>query len=130
MDRIDLQLWIHPVQTSALIEGRKGEPSAAIAARVLKARNIQQERFAGTGIFTNAEMSSKLLERFCPLSDDCKSTLERIIDRLGLSARAYTRIIKIARTIADLAGLPDIQPGHLLEAAGYRFLDRRNILDL
>ena len=130
MDRIDLQLWIHPVQTSALIEGRKGEPSAAIAARVLKARNVQQARFAGTGIFTNAEMSSKLQERFCPLSTDCKATLERIIDRLGLSARAYTRIIKIARTIADLAGLPDIQPGHLLEAAGYRFLDRRNILDL
>jgi magnesium chelatase family protein len=130
MDRIDLQLWIHPVQTSALIEGRKGEPSAAIAARVLKARNVQQARFAGTGIFTNAEMSSKLLERFCPLSPECKATLERIIDRLGLSARAYTRIIKIARTIADLAGLPDIQPGHLLEAAGYRFLDRRNILDL
>ena len=130
MDRIDLQLWIHPVQTSALIEGRKGEPSTAIAARVLKARNVQQARFAGTGIFTNAEMSSKLLERFCPLSADCKATLERIIDRLGLSARAYTRIIKIARTIADLAGLPDIQPNHLLEAAGYRFLDRRNILDL
>ena len=130
MDRIDLQLWIHPVETSALIQGRKGEPSSAIAARVLKARNIQQERFRGAGIFTNAEMSSKLLERFCPLSDDCKATLERIIDRLGLSARAYTRIIKIARTIADLAGLPDILPSHLLEAAGYRFLDRRNVLDL
>ena len=130
MDRIDLQLWIHPVETSALIEGRKGEPSAAIAARVQQAREVQRKRFAGTGIFTNAEMSSKLLERFCSLSADCKATLERIIDRLGLSARAYTRIIKIARTIADLAGLPDIQPGHLLEAAGYRFLDRRNILDL
>ena len=130
MDRIDLQLWIHPVQTAALIEGRKGEPSAAIAARVQQAREVQRKRFEGTGIFTNAEMSSKLLERFCPLSGDCKATLERIIDRLGLSARAYTRIIKIARTIADLAGLPDIAPNHLLEAAGYRFLDRRNILDL
>ena len=130
MDRIDLQLWIHPVQTAALIEGRKGEPSAAIATRVLKAREVQRKRFQGTGIFTNAEMSSKLLEHFCPLSNDCKATLERIIDRLGLSARAYTRIIKIARTIADLASLPDIQPNHLLEAAGYRFLDRRNILDL
>ena len=118
------------MQTSALIEGRKGEPSAAIAARVLKAREIQRERLADTGIFTNAEMSSKLLGRFCPLSTDCKATLERIIDRLGLSARAYTRIIKIARTIADLAGLPDIRPNHLLEAAGYRFLDRRNILEL
>ena len=130
MDRIDIQLWIHPVETAALIGGRKGEPSAAIAERVLKARKIQQERFRGTGIFTNAEMSSKQLERFCPLSEECKDTLARIIDRLGLSARAYTRIIKIARTIADLAGLPDILPAHLLEAAGYRFLDRRNILDL
>ena len=129
MDRIDIQLWIHPVETAALIGGRKGEPSAAIAERVLKARQIQQERFRGTGIFTNAEMSSKQLERFCPLSEECKDTLARIIDRLGLSARAYTRIIKIARTIADLAGLPDILPAHLLEAAGYRFLDRRNILD-
>ena len=97
---------------------------------MLKARQIQQERFRGTGIFTNAEMSSKQLERFCPLSEDCKDTLSRIIDRLGLSARAYTRIIKISRTIADLAGLPDILPAHLLEAAGYRFLDRRNVLDL
>ena len=130
MDRIDIQLWIHPVETSALIQNRKGEPSAAIAERVRKARDLQLERFRGTGIFTNAEMSSKMLERFCPLSDDCKATLERIIDRLGLSARAYTRIIKIARTIADLAGQPDILPAHLAEAAGYRFLDRRNILDL
>ena len=130
MDRIDLQAWIKPVPTSVLVEGRKGEPSAAIAERVRKARDIQRERFRGTGIFTNAEMSPKQLERFCPLSGDCKATLEKLIDRLGLSARAYTRIIKIARTIADLAGLPDILPAHLLEAAGYRFLDRRNILDL
>ena len=130
MDRIDLQAWIKPVPTSVLVEGRKGEPSAAIAERVRKARDIQRARFRGTGIFTNAEMSSKQLERFCPLSADCKATLEKLIDRLGLSARAYTRIIKIARTIADLAGLPDILPAHLLEAAGYRFLDRRNILDL
>ena len=95
-----------------------------------EAREVQRKRFREAGIFTNAEMSSKMLERFCPLDDECKATLERIIDRLGLSARAYTRIIKIARTIADLAGLADIRPGHLLEAAGYRFLDRRNILDL
>ena len=130
MDRIDIQLWVHPVATADLVGGRKGEPSADVAERVRKARDIQRERFRGSGIFTNAEMSSKMLERFCPLSGDCKATLERIIDRLGLSARAYTRIIRIARTIADLALLPDILPGHLLEAAGYRFLDRRNILDL
>ena len=142
MDRIDLQLWVHPVETAALLEGRKGEPCAAIAERVRMARDLQRERLRGSGVFTNAEMSSRQLERFCPLDDACKATLERIIDRLGLSARAYTRIIKIARTIADLQAVTEalrtgtspaagpIQPAHLLEAAGYRFLDRRNILDL
>jgi magnesium chelatase family protein len=75
-------------------------------------------------------MNAALLERFCPLDDTCKDLLEKVIDRLGLSARAYTRIIKIARTIADLAGAPCIAPAHLAEAAGYRFLDRRDILDL
>ena len=75
----------------------------------------------------NAEMSSKMLERFCPLDAQCKEILEKIIDRMGLSARAYTRIIKIARTIADLADSPQIQPAHLAEAAGFRFLDRSSI---
>ncbi len=130
MDRIDIQLLVHPVDTTALVRGRKAEPSEAIAERVLKAREIQRERFRGSGIFTNSEMNSSQLERFCPLSEPCKDLLEKLIDRLGLSARAYTRIIKIARTIADLSGEANIQPCHLSEAASYRFLDRRNILDL
>ena len=130
MDRIDIQLLVKPVETTALVRGGKAEPSEAIAARVLKAREIQRERFRGSGIFTNSEMNSSQLERFCPLSEPCKDLLEKLIDRLGLSARAYTRIIKIARTIADLSGEKDIQPCHLSEAASYRFLDRRNILDL
>ena len=130
MDRIDIQLLVHPVETSALVRGGKAEPSEAVAARVFKAREIQRERFRGSGIFTNSEMNSEQLERFCPLSEPCKDLLEKLIDRLGLSARAYTRIIKIARTIADLSGERDIQPAHLSEAASYRFLDRRNILDL
>ena len=130
MDRIDIQLVVKSVETSALVRGGKGEPSAAIAERVQRAREIQQKRFAGSGIFTNAEMSSKQLEMFCPLDEPCKELLERLIDKMGLSARAYTRIIKIARTIADLADSPDIRPEHLAEAASYRFLDRRNILDL
>ena len=75
-------------------------------------------------------MSSKQLEAFCPLDEACKELLERLIDKLGLSARAYTRIIKIARTIADLSDSPSIRPEHLAEAASYRFLDRRNVLDL
>ena len=130
MDRIDIQLWMHPVETSALIRGGKAEPSEAIAQRVLRAREIQRERLSGSGIFCNAEMNGKQLEKYCPLDSACKDLLENIIDKLGLSARAYTRIIKIARTIADLAGSPFIQPPHLSEAALYRFLDRRNILDL
>ena len=130
MDRIDLQLWIHPVQTSTLVRGGKAEPSSAIAERVLRAREVQRRRLDGCGIFTNAEMTKELMERFCPLSEECKQLLEQLIDRLGLSARAYTRIIKIARTIADLAAAPDILPAHLSEAAGYRFLDRRDILNL
>ena len=130
MDRIDIQLWMHPVETSALIRGGKSEPSEAIAQRVLRAREIQRERLSGSGIFCNAEMNGKQLEQYCPLDSACKDLLENLIDKLGLSARAYTRIIKIARTIADLAGSPFIQPPHLSEAALYRFLDRRNILDL
>ena len=130
MDRIDIQLWMHPVETSALIRGGKAEPSEAIAQRVLRAREIQRERLSGSGIFCNAEMNGKQLEKYCPLDSACKDLLENLIDKLGLSARAYTRIIKIARTIADLAGSPFIQPPHLSEAALYRFLDRRNILDL
>ena len=130
MDRIDIQLWVHPVETTVLVRGGKAEQSARIAERVLRAREIQRKRFEGSGIFTNAEMSSKQLEAFCPLDDACKELLERLIDKLGLSARAYTRIIKIARTIADLAGVDRILPVHLSEAASYRFLDRRNILDL
>ena len=130
MDRIDIQLLVHPVETSALVRGGKAEPSEAIAERVFKAREIQRERFKGSGIFTNSEMNSHQLERFCPLSEPCKEILEKLIDKLGLSARAYTRIIKIARTIADLSGERDIQPFHLSEAASYRFLDRRNLLDL
>ena len=125
MDRIDLQVWVHPVDAARLVSREKAEPSAMIAARVEEARNIQRERFRESGIFTNAEMSNREIERFCPLSDESRATLEKIIGRLGLSARAYTRIIKIARTIADLSSGKDILPAHIAEAASFRFLDRR-----
>lgn len=127
MDRIDIQLWMHPVDSRQLVERRPAESSAVVATRVLKAREIQRRRFEGDGIFCNAAMNNRLIEKYCPLDKDCKELLERIIDRMGLSARACTRIIKLARTIADLAGEPDIRPEHLSEAAGYRFLDRQNI---
>ena len=132
MDRIDIQIFCSSLSAVELLGLSGGaavkqqpESSAVIAERVARARAVQAARFAGEGIFTNAAMNARQLERYCSLSDDCRRTLEKILDRMGLSARAYTRILKVARTIADLAGESAIQPPHLLEAAGYRFLDRR-----
>ena len=124
MDRIDIQLWLSQVDTTKLIGRKKGEPSEAVATRVLEARRMQRRRFEGEGIFTNSEMSNRQLERYCVLDKDCREVLERLISRMGLSARAYSRILKVARTIADLAESQEIRPEYLLEAAGYRFLDR------
>ena len=119
---------MHPIESRKLVERPSAEPSAVVAQRVLKARDIQRRRFAEEDIFCNAAMSNRMIEKYCPLDDGCKILLERLIDRMGLSARACTRIIKLARTIADLAGVPDILPEHISEAAGYRFLDRQSML--
>ena len=129
MDRIDIQLWMSPVDPRKLVERQAAESSAEVAARVLRAREIQRKRFTegGDSIFCNAAMNNRQIEKYCPLSPACKSILERVIEKMGLSARACTRIIKLARTIADIAGCPDILPQHISEAAGYRFLDKQNI---
>ena len=131
MDRIDLQLWMSPVDPKKLVERKSAEPSSEVAARVMKAREIQKKRFADETekVFCNASMSNKMVEKYCPLSSECKALLERLIENMGLSARACTRIIKLARTIADLAESADIKPSHISEAAGYRFLDKQNIFD-
>lgn len=128
MDRIDIQLIVSRVDARKLVHRKPAEPSEAVAARVLKAREIQRSRFAGESIFCNAAMTNRHIDRYCPLSPECKALLERIIERMGLSARACSRIVKLARTIADLAGQPDILPEHISEAAGYRFLDHRNLI--
>lgn len=132
MDRIDIQLWMSPVDPRKLVEKKAAEPSASVAARVMRAREIQKKRFgsSGDGVFCNAAMSSRMMERYCSLSPECKDLLERLIEKMGFSARACNRIIKLARTIADLAEVPDILPCHISEAAGYRFLDKMSILDL
>ena len=138
MDRIDVQLWVSRVDARNLVNRKPAEDTATVAARVQKAREIQRQRFAEENagiqdpdrkIFCNSAMNNRQVEKYCPLSNDCKDLLEKIIDRYGLSARACTRIIKLARTIADLACLPDILPEHISEAAGYRFLDRQNIFE-
>ena len=110
-----------------MLSDRRGESSAEVAARVLKARIAQKHRFAQESIFTNAEMNNKQIEKYCVLSDKCRETMGRIMERMSLSMRAFYRIIRVARTIADLDGADEIKAGHIIEAAGYRFLDRQNI---
>lgn len=129
LDRIDVQIFLRKVDPKRLVEWKKAEPSSVVAARVLAAREIQRKRFEGEEIFCNAAMNNKHIEKYCPLSAECKKLLERIIDNMGLSARACTRIIKLARTIADMAGASDILPEHLSEASAYRFLDKQNIFE-
>ena len=130
MDRIDIQLIVSRVDARRLVKRKAAESSALIAARVLAAREIQKARFADEGIFCNAAMDNRQIEKYCPLSAECQELLERIIERMELSARACSRIFKLARTIADLAGLPDILPAHLSEAASYRFLDKQNVFEV
>ncbi|MCR5002973.1 MAG: YifB family Mg chelatase-like AAA ATPase [Bacteroidales bacterium] len=130
MDRIDVQVWMHPVAAGKLVERKMAEPSSEIAERVLKARIVQKHRFVNEPIFVNAEMNPRQIEKYCRLTEDCKTLLSRLIDTMGLSARAVSRIVKVARTIADLAEENDILPPHLAEAASFRFLDKRNPLGI
>jgi magnesium chelatase family protein len=126
MDRIDLHVEVIPVLVKDLTELPKGESSKIIRQRVIKARNIQQKRFAGTNIHSNSQMERKDLEKFCRLDENGKNLLKTAMERLSLSARAYDRILKVSRTIADLEGTESIQPNHLAEAIQYRSLDRES----
>jgi magnesium chelatase family protein len=124
MDRIDIHVEVPAVKYRDLTGETSGEDSETIKARVNKAREVQRERFSGKKIYSNAQMTSRHLKKYCQIGENSKILLEQAIDKLGLSARAYTRILKIARTIADLEGVEDIATHHISEAIQYRSLDR------
>jgi len=125
LDRIDLHVEVTPVSFDEMTANRKAESSLEIRDRVIKAREIQKERFKATPeIFNNAMMGSQATKELCKINEAGKALLKTAMERLGLSARAYDRILKVSRTIADLAGSDDIRIEHLAEAIQYRSLDR------
>ena len=124
LDRIDIHIEVPAVRYQDLTQWQEGESSLAIRERVKAARKIQQERFQGKRIFCNAQMTSRYLKRFCQIDEQGDRLLEQAMAKFGLSARGYTRILKVARTIADLEGKEAICAHHLSEAIQYRTLDR------
>jgi magnesium chelatase family protein len=127
LDRIDIHIEVIPVPFEKLSESRVAETSAAIRERVVKARKVQEKRFEEMkGIHNNAQMSSKLIRKYCLPDQAGMSLLKTAMEKLGLSARAYDRILKVSRTIADLEDSEHIQPAHVAEAIQYRSLDRDN----
>jgi magnesium chelatase family protein len=129
LDRIDIHIEVQPVPFEKLTEERRGEPSSSIRERVITARDFQTERFKeNENVHYNAQMSVKQIRKYCELNDDSKTLLKNAMERLNLSARAYDRILKVARTIADLGSENDISPDHIAEAIQYRSLDREGWL--
>ncbi len=124
MDRIDMHIQVTPVAFSEMAAAPPSEPSTSIRERVVRARGVQQSRFEGLGVHTNAMMNSKMIREHCALSAEGATLLERAMTRYDLSARAYDRILKVARTIADLEPSPLIESKHIAEAIHYRSLDR------
>jgi magnesium chelatase family protein len=126
LDRIDIHIELPSIKYKELTDTKEAEPSVTIKARVEKARTIQRERFNTNteGIFYNARMNSKLIKKYCVLENEAKELLKMAMTELGLSARAYDKILKISRTIADLADSEIIQVEHISEAIQYRSLDR------
>jgi magnesium chelatase family protein len=124
LDRIDIHIEVPPVKYNELSDESSGEKSEIIKNRVEKARRIQLERFKDDGIFSNSQMSHKLIRRCCRLDEASQGLLKMAITEMGLSARCYDKILKVSRTIADLEGKNDMESNHVSEAIQYRSLDR------
>jgi magnesium chelatase family protein len=127
MDRIDIHIDVPAVNYKEMRSGTEPEGAEQIRQRVLRAREIQLRRFATSArhrIYSNAQMTSRHIRTFCELSPDCERLLERAMTQQGLTARAHDRILKVARTVADLEGAAQIEPKHIAEAIQYRTLDR------
>ncbi|HLG03486.1 MAG TPA: ATP-binding protein, partial [Bacteroidia bacterium] len=127
LDRIDIQIEVTPVGFGELIDRKPAESTAVVRERVVKARNLQLQRFKNNeGVYSNAQMHASLLREICHIDDAGRQLLKTAMEKLGLSARAYDRILKVARTIADLDSSPNIECQHLAEAIQYRSLDRES----
>ena len=125
LDRIDLHIEVTPIKYDKLSNRDREETSKEIKERVDMARKIQQERYRYLNIFSNSELTPLLIEKYCKIDNKSKIILKEAFDKFGLTARAYSKILKIARTIADLEGKENIQMNHLAEAIGYRSLDKK-----
>ena len=127
LDRIDLHVEVTPVSFNELSGEKRTDNSEVIRERVIKAREIQAKRFENLdGIHSNAQMEAQKVQEICVINEQAKMLLNKAMQRLNLSARAYDRILKVARTIADLAGSEDIKTEHIAEAIQFRSLDREN----
>lgn len=125
LDRIDLHVEVEAVDYKSLDSSGPEESSEDIRERVNKARKIGYERYKEHGIYSNSELTPELIEKYCKLGEKERKILEEAFDKMGFSARAYGRILKVARTIADLDGVEDIKTEHIAEAIQYRSLDRK-----
>jgi magnesium chelatase family protein len=125
LDRLDLHIEVAPVEFEHIASKAKEESSEVVRQRVQAARKIQAERFKGTEITCNARITPNKLQEFCPMDDSALSLIKDVFDKMGLSARAYDRILKVARTIADMNGTEVIKKPHIAQAVQYRSLDRK-----